>query len=135
MTTSPGPADCVEIAVAVVRNHRQFLVGLRPAGASLAGYWEFPGGKIQVGETPEQAAVRECLEETGLPVRAAGRYPDATHEYSHATVHLHFIACTPFDILHCLPARFRWVTPEELPRYEFPPANAALIEHLVTSST
>jgi mutator protein MutT len=130
MTSTSGPADRVEIAVAVVRSHRQFLIGLRPDGTALAGHWEFPGGKIQVGETPEQAAVRECLEETGLPVRPTGCYPDATHQYPHATVHVHFIACTPQDILHCLPARFRWVTPDELPRYKFPPANDALIQLL-----
>lgn len=54
------------IAIAVVQHADQFLIGQRPAGLVLSGYWEFPGGKIQLGETPEAAAVRECLEETGL---------------------------------------------------------------------
>src|SRR5437764_2006476 len=61
--TMPTP-----IAVAVVEKDGHFLVGQRPEGVSLAGLWEFPGGKIEPGESPEAAAVRECLEETGVDV-------------------------------------------------------------------
>ena len=54
------------IAIAVVLHNDCVLIGVRPAGATLAGLWEFPGGKIEAGETPNEAAERECLEETGL---------------------------------------------------------------------
>ena len=57
-----------EIAVAVVERDGSFLIGLRTAGLSLAGMAEFPGGKVEPGESPSAAAVRECLEETGLQI-------------------------------------------------------------------
>ena len=60
---SPTP-----IAVAVVEHDGRYLVGQRPAHVPLGGFWEFPGGKVERGETPEAAAIRECLEETGLTV-------------------------------------------------------------------
>ncbi len=65
----------VEIAIAVVERDGQFLIGLRPEGESLAGYWEFPGGKLDPGEQAADAARRECLEETGLEVRIVGDVP------------------------------------------------------------
>ena len=83
----------VEIAIAVVERDGQFLIGLRPEGESLAGYWEFPGGKVTAGETAEDAARRECLEETGLEVRIVGTYPAIAYDYPHASVQLHFFAC------------------------------------------
>ena len=52
----------VEIAIAVVEHEGRFLIGLRPPGAPLAGLWEFAGGKLEPGETPQMAAARECLE-------------------------------------------------------------------------
>jgi mutator protein MutT len=56
----------VEIAVAVVEHQGRFLIGKRPDDAALGGYWEFPGGKVEQGESPADAAIRECLEETGV---------------------------------------------------------------------
>ena len=58
-----------DIAIAVVEQHGQFLIGQRPADVALGGLWEFPGGKVEPGELPVNAAIRECLEETGLVVR------------------------------------------------------------------
>ncbi|MBI3839784.1 MAG: NUDIX domain-containing protein, partial [Planctomycetia bacterium] len=59
----------VEIAVAVVEGDGKFLIGQRETGVPLAGLWEFPGGKVEPGEPAENAAIRECLEETGWLVR------------------------------------------------------------------
>src|SRR5881275_3042575 len=83
------------IAIAVVEHDGRFLVGQRPAGVPLAGLWEFPGGKIEPGESPEAAAVRECLEETGIRVESLFRYPTIVHDYAHDRVELFFIACRP----------------------------------------
>ena len=63
------PSDVTSIAVAVVEHEGRVLIGQRPPGTALAGYWEFPGGKIGAGERAEEAARRECLEETGLITR------------------------------------------------------------------
>jgi 8-oxo-dGTP diphosphatase len=125
----------VEIAVAVVEHDGRFLVGRREAGAPLAGYWEFPGGKIQAGESPEDAAVRECLEETGLRVRVRGRHCAADYDYAHARVRLDFFDCEPLEPQAPLPARFCWVAAGELSRLAFPPANASLISQLTAGKT
>ena len=119
------------IAIAVVENSAgQFLIGPRPAGSSLAGLWEFPGGKVESGETPEQAAVRECLEETGVAVRAVSEYPQRLQQYDHDHVRLHFFACRP-ESNNAPHAPFRWVAREELANYEFPEGNRGLLEWLL----
>lgn len=120
-----------EIAVAVVERDGKFLIGQRATGSALAGYWEFPGGKLDSGETPEGAAVRECLEETGLDVRVTGAYPTRSHDYDHAAVRLHFLACEVIGQRRALPDRFRWVPAREFDAYQFPPANQTLLAHLM----
>jgi 8-oxo-dGTP diphosphatase len=124
------------IAIAVVEHEGCFLVGQRPEGVPLAGYWEFPGGKVQAGETPEAAAVRECREETGLKVVPRGRYPTVQYAYAHATLELHFIACQLAE--HVAPAPrppFLWLPRAELATCRFPPANQAVLELLRDSGT
>jgi mutator protein MutT len=123
--------DRVQIAIAIVEHRGRYLIGLRPEGTPLSGYWEFPGGKVRVGELPAEAAVRECLEETGLAVRVTAEYPQATHDYEHAAVRLHFFACEPLlSPPYTLPLRLRWVSPAQLADYKFPPANAAMLVQL-----
>ena len=126
----PMPTEPIEIAIAVVEHDGRFLIGLRPGGAPLAGLWEFAGGKVEPGETPQTAAARECLEETGLAVEVGQPYPDIVHQYDHGRLRLHFFRCRPLDP-QALPAeRFRWVTAGELSHYEFPAANQALTAYL-----
>ena len=121
----------IEIAIAVIEHAGKYLIGLRPEGVALAGYWEFPGGRVHIGESPEAAAVRECLEETSLAVRVVREYPVANHDYEHAAVCLHFFACEQLErALDTLPLRFRWVPVSELGDYQFPPANTALLARL-----
>jgi 8-oxo-dGTP diphosphatase len=120
------------IAIAVVEHEGQFLVGQRPAGVPLAGLWEFPGGKIELGESPEAAAVRECLEETGLAAVPLFRYPEHVQTYNYDRVQLYFIACR-VDINSLEEPRepFRWVRREELASLEFPAGNMALLDLLL----
>jgi 8-oxo-dGTP diphosphatase len=129
--TMPTP-----IAIAVVQRQGCYLVGQRPEGAPLAGLWEFPGGKIEPGESPEVAAVRECLEETGIAAIPLFRYPEHLQQYDHDRVLLHFIACRPVAEVACRPvgenppaprAPFRWLPRAELSRLEFPRGNRGLL--------
>ena len=120
------------IAIAVVEHDGRFLIGQRPEGVPLAGLWEFPGGKIEAGETAEQAAVRECREEAGLIVQPMFRYPAAVHEYAHGAVELEFVGCGVVSGEQVEPqSPFRWVKRRELAQYEFPQANRELIRQLL----
>jgi mutator protein MutT len=120
-----------QIAVAVIERDGRFLVGLRPPGVPLAGYWEFPGGKIQADETPAAAAIRECREETGLSIELLGAYPDVVHQYDHDRLRLFFFAARCVSEPADPHAPFVWVPRAELKNLAFPPANAALIAYLL----
>ncbi|HEX4143053.1 MAG TPA: (deoxy)nucleoside triphosphate pyrophosphohydrolase [Pirellulales bacterium] len=120
------------IAIAVIEQEGRFLIGRRGPDVPLAGLWEFPGGKVEAGETPEQAAVRECREETGLSVVVVGLLERLVFSYPHGDVELHFFACRPAVADQTPAARFRWVKAADLLRYEFPAANAALVKRLAT---
>lgn len=123
------------IAVAVVRHNGRFLIQQRPAGVPLAGLWEFPGGKVHDGESPEAAAVRECKEETGLDVAVVGAYPEVVQQYDHDRVRLFFFACEPIGgTSPTSPDGSLWVTGSELRNYEFPRANMGLIALLSVES-
>ena len=132
---SPEKKPTIRVAVAVVERDGAFLVGPRPEGVPLAGLWEFPGGKIQPGETPEDAAVRECREETGLAVQVCGHYPTVVEQYAHGLIELSFLACRMVGAPSVPQAPFRWVAATELAELAFPSANAALIRRLVGAAT
>ena len=119
------------IAIAVVAHDDKFIIGQRPEGVTLAGYWEFPGGKVEYGETPEQAAVRECLEETGQWVRVVGDYPTFLHDYGHVRLLLHFFACEMREVPSELRSPFRWVSRKQLADYEFPEGNQHVLKLLL----
>ena len=124
--------ELTQIGIAVVQQEGCFLVGQRPAESVLAGYSEFPGGKVQPGEHPQQAAIRESLEETGLQVTIRGEYPGCRHPYEHGLLQLHFFDCTPCDPDQPPDAPFRWIGREELACLSFPPANQDILA-LLTS--
>jgi 8-oxo-dGTP diphosphatase len=86
----------VDVAVGVLINaDGDFLLTSRPAGKVFAGYWEFPGGKLEAGETVEQALARELHEELGIDIGAAHPWKVELMDYPHARVRLHF--CKVFE--------------------------------------
>jgi 8-oxo-dGTP diphosphatase len=91
--TERTPVD-VAVGVLIDRDGR-FLLTSRPAGKVFAGYWEFPGGKVEPGETVEQALQRELHEELGIMIGAAQRWQVELMDYPHARVRLHF--CKVFE--------------------------------------
>ena len=91
-----APRKAVDVAVGVlIRPDGQFLLTSRPEGKVYAGYWEFPGGKLESGESVEQALRRELHEEIGLHIGAAQLWKIKEFDYPHARVRLHF--CKVFD--------------------------------------
>jgi 8-oxo-dGTP diphosphatase len=124
-------AEATPIAIAVVEHDGRFLVGRRGADSVLAGCWEFPGGKIRPAEAPSAAAERECLEETGLRVRAEKLLTQTRHAYAHGAVELHFFACRLMDVDAAPRAPFCWTPRGELAALELPAANHRVLELLL----
>lgn len=125
------------IAVAVVRRGEDYLVGRRPPGVPLAGFWEFPGGKVRPDESPASAAVRECLEETGLSVIVQDTLAVVQQQYDHGLLELFFFDCAPADGTALSTESnvdsgtgFRWAPAAAVIDYEFPAANAAVLARI-----
>ncbi|MCY1227375.1 CTP pyrophosphohydrolase [compost metagenome] len=94
-TAGNPPRKVTEVAVGVmVQPDGRFLLAQRPAGKPYEGYWEFPGGKLEPGETVEAALARELHEELGLDITACERWHVLEHDYPHAYVRLHFCKVT-----------------------------------------
>ena len=128
--------DAMNIALAIVRQSGLWLVDRRgDRGGPFAGLWEFPGGKIQAGETPEVAAVRECAEETSLQVEPAGRLELVEHDYDRLRVRLHPVLCravsgTAFPRDRSV-VEVGWVDDGTLASLEMPAANRSVIAELL----
>jgi mutator protein MutT len=119
------------IAVAVVRQSGRVLIGQRPPDVPLAGFWEFPGGKVHEGEPPEAAAVRECREETGLEIRLEGPCEEVVFPYRHGQLRIHFFLARPAGDSAAPRAPYCWAPLPELAGYRFPPANQAVLHRLL----
>jgi len=119
----------LRIAVAVVHYRGSLLVGVRPENATFAGMCEFPGGKIEPGESPAGAARRECEEETGIAVEVVDEYPPAVSAVDGQTLEIQFFRCRPLSCGEPL-APFQWTAAVEIDAEKFPPANQALIAQL-----
>ncbi len=119
------------IALALVESAEGVLIGVRPEGVPLAGYWEFPGGKVQPGENPAAAAVRECREETGLAVEVVAELPVTEHEYDYGRLKFSSFRCRALPGSPPPLPPFRWVAVHTLGEYRFPPANAGIVAVLL----
>ena len=123
-------------AAALVDPQGRVLLAQRPAGKAMAGLWEFPGGKIEEGETPEQALVRELAEELGVLVEGADLVHAATaaHDYEDFHLNMPLFICrrwqgTPHpDDGQAL----AWVYPVDMGAYDMPPADAPLVAGLIS---
>jgi mutator protein MutT len=128
--TTPSRRVIVVLAAIVERGGR-LLVTRRLTGTHLAGLWEFPGGKCEPGETHEACLAREMMEELGVASTIGAEILATEHDYADRTVRLHFRRCTiDGEPRSMLGQEIRWITREELPSLEFPPADAELIEML-----
>lgn len=114
-----------EVVAALIWDGDRFLICQRPAHKARGLLWEFVGGKVEPGETKEQALIRECREELGVTLSVGDVFMDVLHEYPDLTVHLTLFHAairegTPQKLEH---NDLRWITPEEIPDYAFCPAD------------
>lgn len=117
------------VAAAVVIRDGRVLLTRRAEGQHLAGLWEFPGGKLEEGESPEEALVRECREECGIEVDVEEILDVTHHRYPEKDVLLLFYRCElrAGEVRHLQVADHAWVPPSELPDYSLPPADARVV--------
>tara|TARA_B100001964_G_scaffold218815_2_gene260186 strand:- start:10191 stop:10580 length:390 start_codon:yes stop_codon:yes gene_type:complete len=122
------------VVAAVVERQGRFLVSQRAVGAHLGGYWEFPGGKQEPGESLADALRREMREELDVDVDVDDELDCLEHAYADRTVRLHFYRCRlKGEPRPQLGQAVRWVTRRELGQLQFPPADAALIAKLTAA--
>lgn len=128
------PARVIDVVGAVVRDGDRMLMAQRPKGKTQAGLWEFPGGKIEPGETPAQALVRECREELAISVEDPQILASVVHRYPEKTVRLILMECriargdVPVPQEHQAVA---WVTASDLATLPICPADRELLPTVV----
>jgi len=133
MTTAAVPTVFV-VAVALIDPDGRVLIAKRPEGKQLAGMWEFPGGKVEPGERPEQAMIRELKEELGIDVNEACLAPFvfASHAYESFHLLMPLYLCRRWSgvVTAREHAGLAWVKPNRLGEYPMPPADEPLVAWL-----
>ena len=122
-----------EVVAALIWDKDQFMICQRPAHKARGLLWEFVGGKVEPGETKEQALVRECREELAVTISVGEAFMDVTHEYPDLTVHLTLFNAIiaegePQKLEH---NDIRWITPSEIPNYAFCPADIEILKAII----
>jgi len=121
-------------AIALIDSDGRVLIADRPAGKSMAGLWEFPGGKVEEGELPEAALIRECKEELNIDITAACLAPFAFASHSYEKFHLlmPLYLCRKWDglVVGQEGQQTKWVKIRDLGDYAMPPADAPLVAML-----
>ncbi len=117
----------------IIRNERgELFIARRRPGKSFAGKWEFPGGKLEAGESPESCLKRELLEEFGMSVETGVLFGEQVHHYPDFAIRLIALECTfhKADFVLSDHDRFEWVRAVDLPQFEFTEADHFLVERL-----
>ena len=122
-----------EVVAALIWDGDKFMICQRPAHKARGLLWEFVGGKVESGETKEQALVRECREELAVTLAVDDMFMDVTHEYPDLTVHLTLFNATiaggePQKLEH---NDIQWITPSEIQNYEFCPADEEILAKII----
>ena len=120
----------IEVVAALIWQGEKFMICQRPAHKARGLLWEFVGGKVELGETKEQALVRECKEELDILLSVGDIFIEVTHEYPDITVHLTLFNATisdgePQKLEH---NDIKWITPSEIANYEFCPADKEILK-------
>ena len=121
-----------EVVAALIWDKDKFMICQRPAHKARGLLWEFVGGKVEPGETKEQALIRECQEELAVTLPIGDVFMDVVHEYPDLTVHLILFNAA---ILEGIPKKLehndiKWITPSEISNYEFCPADVEILKKI-----
>ena len=135
MTAAAPKKLVLVVACALIDADGRVLLAQRPEGKALAGLWEFPGGKIEPGETPENSLIRELEEELGIITKAACLAPlsFASHDYDDFHLLMPLFICRRFE---GMPSpregqQLKWVRPQDLRKFAMPPADEPLVAALL----
>ena len=121
-----------EVVAALVWDNGRFMACQRPAHKARGLLWEFVGGKVEKGETKEQALIRECREELGITVAVHDVFMDVVHEYPDLTVHLTLFNATIAEGVPQLLEHndIKWITPAEVNGFDFCPADEEILKEI-----
>ena len=122
----------VEVVAALIWNKDRFMICQRPAHKARGLLWEFVGGKVEPGETMQQALVRECREELGIIISVGEVFMEVTHRYPDITVHLTLFNAV---VAEGVPQKLehndiRWITPGQIPQFDFCPADVEILDRI-----
>ena len=122
----------IEVVAALIWDDDKFMICQRPAKKARALLWEFVGGKVESGETKEDALIRECKEELNILLSVGDVFMDVVHQYPDITVHLTLFNATiaegePQKLEH---NDIKWITPSEIPNYDFCPADEEILKEI-----
>ncbi len=128
----PMRARPLDVAIAIIGQEGQYLITQRLPADSFGGFWEFPGGKLNEGETFESCLIREIQEELGIKISVNSKLLVSEYAYPGRVIRLHCFLCTLLSgepkTLEC--AQWRWVASHELGKFQFPPASGTIIQAL-----
>lgn len=122
----------IQVSIAIIRHKNQVLLGWRDENLHQGGCYEFAGGKLEAGETPEQALIREIQEEVGIDVMPIKRFASFQFDYSDRCLSLFFILCKvkSYAELDKMDQAWRWIDLDDVQKFEFPKANQSIIQRL-----
>lgn len=122
----------VEVVAALIWKGDKFLICQRPKNKARALLWEFVGGKVEKGESKEQALIRECREELAIDIAVDSMFTEVTHDYPDITIHLTLfnsrIVGGQLTLLEH--NAMAWITPSEIENYEFCPADRVILDKI-----
>ena len=122
-----------EVVAALIWQDEKFMICQRPSHKARGLLWEFVGGKVESGETKEEALVRECKEELAVTVAVSDVFMEVVHEYPDITVHL---TLSNASIADGVPQKLehndiKWITPHEISMFDFCPADKEILERII----
>ena len=122
----------VDVVAALIRDGERFLICKRPAHKARALMWEFPGGKVEAGESPRDALIRECMEELDITLDVGGMYMQVTHEYPDIQIRLSLYEAViaSGQLRGKEHEALCWILPREIPDFEFCPADVDIIHRI-----